>query len=165
MSQTAIQTLEALRRLHLDEAERLEQPLVEAVAVLSSAIEAERSALDELDQRRQALARSDERGRRELLQGCTAARVAERAAFGARLSVELETAQRGVASATAQRQRAETAQKTAQRALAEASGACRATEEKLTRARREAQRRADDRVDEELADLVAVRRSQGLGTK
>ena len=152
MSRHDARSLETLVQLRKEREERLTEALVSAAAALRRATAAEAAASEEVELSRIELETAERCGDREVAASCTAAMLAERAAFHASLAVSLESALKHLVRAGEVRRAAELDHLRAQRTLGDAATERVAAERQLARLRRAARHQAEERMDEEMTE-------------
>lgn len=160
MIRSEVDDLEAILERRKVVEEELSQQLAVTTEALHRAVDVERASEGRARRCEGDVARCDDYGGRDLDSGVNAAGLAERAAFRTRLVEALTTARQALEDSRAASAEAGSAHKVAQKNLANAAARRVAVEKALSDARRSAQRRADDRLEEEVADLIASRRTE-----
>ncbi len=160
MSRSDIETLEGLLRRHQRSENRQSEELAAAKTALRLAQEKEWTARQESQRRQEAIARCDSDAHQEFMQGVSVGSIDGRAAYRVRLVGEHEMAVEAVERALAVVEERDENRRQKQAELAKVAAKRTAAEKMLSKARRDVMREADERADEEIADLRASRRDR-----
>ena len=150
-------TLTDVLELRRSRENELTDAVARAAASASAASQDEACAREIVEERHESLRLSDEVGMSELDGSCSAANLAERAAYRKGLVAAHKEALEALAERVERRKEAERALDLVRRDLAEAAAKRNATEKLLTRTELEIRRAAEDRLDDEIAELAGAR--------